>query len=160
MINGISNKQVSSSTRFVSNETNYNWFQISFKDCHIILESFYTITHRNRLHCVNMLGSNDNNTFELIQEINFSTPESTTPYPRVANITSENKTKAYKTIRLVNNCKGFDDYYAIDIYRIELYGMLYGDIDEEYDICQTLNYQRQNFVFLYQFTGLYVFISM
>lgn len=161
VINGISNNPISSSTRYISKESNHNWFQISFKDYHIILESFYTITHHNRLHCVDILGSNDNSTFQLIQSINFSTPTSqSTYYPVPANITNENNTKAYKIIRLENTCPGFDNAYAIDIYRIELYGFIYGEIEYNYDICHTINDRIHKLGFFYLMTGLYVFISM
>ena len=139
VINGISETQPDDTTRWVSIESNYQWYQLEFKKFKIALTGYYMYTYRGRIRYMEMLGSNDGTNFDLIENTTVAShPDNYLAYVNIS------KLKWYRTFRLKNLGPGFDGNYAFDLYRIELFGYV-----DEFVKCSIYNCR----LFTYPFIG-------
>lgn len=133
VINGISEtfQYVNDSHRWVSNGTNYQWYQLDFKNFKIALTGYYLVTYRGHQKYFQIMGSNDGINFDLIENTTVNTiPENNLTYVNISN------SNWYSTFRVMNVGVRFEggNNIAFDLYRIELFGY----VTKEY-ICSVVN---------------------
>lgn len=106
--------------RWISEEKNYQWYQLEFQNIQITLTGYYIVSYNGYQRHFQILGSNDGINFDLIQNTSLSfIPSNRLAYIKVST------SRRYSIFRLQNFGPRFDpevDTYALDLYRIELFG--------------------------------------